>query len=142
VKYLEGIDLATPEFGDLYDELPLWSAPFGLMLLDRVPVKPGLTILDVGAGLGFSRSSSRTLRPRHAGHRGGSVEGRRDRLRRKIEQRHLDNIRLLVQDASALDLPDTSVDIIVSNLASTISITPMRFSASASGLPGPAQPFS
>ena len=53
MKYLEAIDLTAPEFGDLYDELPLWSAPFGLSLLDLVPMKSGLTILDVGAGTGF-----------------------------------------------------------------------------------------
>ena len=53
MNYLEGIDPGHPQFGDLYDELPLWSAPFGLRLLDRVPMKPGLTILDVGAGTGF-----------------------------------------------------------------------------------------
>jgi len=36
VNYLEEIDYQKPEFGDLYDELPLWSAPFGLMLLEQV----------------------------------------------------------------------------------------------------------
>lgn len=53
MKYLEEIDNSALDFGDLYDELPLWSAPFGLLLLDRVPMKSGLTILDVGAGAGF-----------------------------------------------------------------------------------------
>src|SRR5262245_9621936 len=36
MKYLEQVDVTHPAFGDLYDELPLWSAPFGLMLLARV----------------------------------------------------------------------------------------------------------
>jgi hypothetical protein len=49
VQYLEEIDYKAPEFGDLYDELPLWSAPFGLMLLEHVGLRPGMTILDVGA---------------------------------------------------------------------------------------------
>lgn len=49
MNYLEDIDYARAGFGDLYDELPLWSAPFGLLLLDRVPIKSGITILDVGA---------------------------------------------------------------------------------------------
>lgn len=53
MQYLESIDYQTPEFGDLYDELPLWSAPFGLMLLDQVTLRPAMTILDVGAGTGF-----------------------------------------------------------------------------------------
>jgi hypothetical protein len=54
------IDLGTPEFGDLYDELPLWSAPFGLLLLDRVPLVAGSTIVDVGAGTGSCPSSWRS----------------------------------------------------------------------------------
>ncbi|HVX61548.1 MAG TPA: methyltransferase domain-containing protein, partial [Pirellulales bacterium] len=51
--YLDDIDYNTPEFGDLYDELPLWSARFGLMLLEHVNLRRGMTILDVGAGTGF-----------------------------------------------------------------------------------------
>jgi hypothetical protein len=53
VTYLDPIDFEAPEFGDLYDELPLWSAPFGLWIVDHVPVGCGLTILDIGAGTGF-----------------------------------------------------------------------------------------
>jgi len=52
VEHLTEIDYRTLD-GDLYDELPLWSAPFGLMILDRVPLKAGHTYLDVGAGTGF-----------------------------------------------------------------------------------------
>ena len=39
MDYLEEIDYTHAEFGDIYDELPLWSAPFGLLLLERVPIK-------------------------------------------------------------------------------------------------------
>ena len=53
MNYLDEIDYTTAEFGDLYDELPLWSAPFGLMLLECVELRNGITILDVGAGTGF-----------------------------------------------------------------------------------------
>ena len=36
-----------------YDELPLWSAPFGLSLLDAVRLNHGMNILDIGSGSGF-----------------------------------------------------------------------------------------
>lgn len=49
MKYLEEIDYKMPEFGDLYDELPLWSAPFGLMLLEHVTLPPGIKILTIPA---------------------------------------------------------------------------------------------
>ena len=117
MNYLEPIDLSTDEFGELYDELPLWSAPFGLMLLVRVPMASGLTILDVGAGTGFvtlelaERCGPATtviaVDPWQAG---------MDRLRRKLDQRRLANVRILVQDAATIDLPRGSVDVIVSNL--------------------------
>ena len=35
------------------DDLPLWSAPFGLKLLDTVNLKPNLNVLDIGSGMGF-----------------------------------------------------------------------------------------
>ncbi len=37
----------------LYDELPIWSAPFGLTLLDHVRILPGINVLDIGSGSGF-----------------------------------------------------------------------------------------
>ena len=36
-----------------YDETPIWSAPFGLTLLDTVTMVPGINILDIGSGGGF-----------------------------------------------------------------------------------------
>lgn len=43
----------NPDVVPFLDELPFWSAPFGLELLERV--KPGmyLNVLDVGTGTGF-----------------------------------------------------------------------------------------
>jgi len=42
-----------PELISIIDELPLWSAPFGLMLLDKIEFKPAINVLDIGCGLGF-----------------------------------------------------------------------------------------
>jgi ubiquinone/menaquinone biosynthesis C-methylase UbiE len=41
------------ELASAVDELPLWSAPFGLALLEEVPLDPAATVLDVGCGTGF-----------------------------------------------------------------------------------------
>jgi ubiquinone/menaquinone biosynthesis C-methylase UbiE len=115
--YFAPIDMHNPDFGDLYDELPLWSAPFGQMLLERVPMKRGQTILDVGCGTGFlslelaqrcgADSSVIAVDPWPAAMR---------RLRWKIERLGLTNLRLLEHDAAAIDLPEASVDLVVSNL--------------------------
>ncbi len=117
MDYLDAIDLAAADFSDLYDELPLWSAPFGLDLLDRVPIKSGLTILDVGAGTGFlSIELAERCGP---GTKLIAIDpwtASMERLRRKIAQRHLENITLLEHDACAIALPDASIDVIVSNL--------------------------
>ena len=114
---LEEIDYTQLEFGEWYDELPLWSAPFGLLLLDRVPMKSGLAILDVGAGTGFltlelaQRCGPDTrviaVDPWKAG---------MSRLRRKLDHLGVGNIVLIEQDATAIDLPDASIDLVVSNL--------------------------
>src|SRR5215469_6675364 len=117
MKYLEEIDHRAPEFGDLYDELPLWSAPFGLMLLEQVQIRPGITILDVGAGTGFMTIE--------LAQRCGSAamviavdpwKAAIKRLARKVEHLGIENVHMVVRDVVAIDLPDASVDLIVSNL--------------------------
>jgi arsenite methyltransferase len=53
VSCLDDVDTTIREFADAYDELPLWSAPFGLLLLERVPIRADQAVLDVGAGTGW-----------------------------------------------------------------------------------------
>lgn len=117
VTYLDPIDVHTPDFGDLYDELPLWSAPFGLWILDRAPIRPGLTILDIGSGTGFiSIELAERCGPEATVIAVDPWRPAMERLRRKLKQRRLTNVRLLEQDAEKIDLPDGWVDVIVSNL--------------------------
>jgi len=46
-------DLNDEDLISVIDDLPLWSAPFGLKLLDTVDLKPNLNVLDIGSGMGF-----------------------------------------------------------------------------------------
>lgn len=45
--------LDDPRLLQVFDELPIWSAPFGQALLDRFRYRERLTVLDVGCGTGF-----------------------------------------------------------------------------------------
>lgn len=116
MTHLEPIDSSPPDFGDFFDELPLWSAPFGLLLLERVPMRRDQAILDVGAGTGFLTVE---LAQRC---RGSSVvavdpwEAAVRRLRRKLEFLGLENVRVLQCDGAAMDVPEASIDLVVSNL--------------------------
>jgi ubiquinone/menaquinone biosynthesis C-methylase UbiE/RimJ/RimL family protein N-acetyltransferase len=111
------LDLDSTDIGDFFDELPLWSAPFGRLLLDRVPLGPGLTYLDVGAGTGFlTMELAQRCGP---GARVIAVdpwEAAMTRARAKVERLGLRNVELRVEDSATLDLPDGSVDVIVSNV--------------------------
>jgi len=117
MNYLETVDHTHPEFGEFYDELPLWSAPFGLLLLERVPMRPGRTVLDVGAGTGFlTLELAQRCGPQTTVIAVDPWAVGMQRLRRKLKYLGLENVRLLEQDAATLDLPDASIDLVVSNL--------------------------
>ncbi|WP_020389853.1 class I SAM-dependent methyltransferase [Kribbella catacumbae] len=104
------------EVADNYDELSLWSAPFGQLILERVPLRRGQTIVDIGAGTGFLTIE---LAQRSAAARVIAVDPWAEAmevLRRKVAYLGLTNVELLVSDAAVLDLPSGSVDVVVSNL--------------------------
>ena len=117
---LEYLDYSTdwddPGVVSLHDELPLWSAPFGLMLLDRVKFRPGMTVLDIGFGTGFplielaqrlgNSSTVYGIDPWKA-----AIE----RARSKIDFFKIENIKLVEGDASAMNFKDNMFDLIVSN---------------------------
>lgn len=116
-SYLESdFDLGDARLVSVIDELPLWSAPFGLRLFEIVRMRRGITALDLGCGTGFPLFEL-------AGRLGPSStvigvdpwEAARDRVKLKIEQYGAENVSVI--DAVGEDLPfeDGYFDLIVSN---------------------------
>jgi len=109
-------DFESREQADLYDELPLWSAPFGLLLLEHVEMRRDLRILDVAAGTGFltvelaqrcGGSSVRAVDPWPAA---------ADRLRRRAAALGLERVSVETARVEDLAIAPASFDLAVCNL--------------------------
>jgi arsenite methyltransferase len=110
-------DFNAPDTVSAYDELPLWSAMFGLLLLKYVPLQRGLTVLDVGCGTGFPLLE---LAQRLGA--GSTVYGidpwktALERAKQKARLCNIHNVEMRLGDAEAMPFPDGQFDLIVSNL--------------------------
>jgi len=109
-------DLNDKETVSVIDELPLWSAPFGLRLLEKIKYCQNITALDIGSGLGFPLLEI-------AMRLGNSCklygidpwEAALERIKAKIKVYGINNVELINGVAENIPLPDNSVDLIISN---------------------------
>jgi ubiquinone/menaquinone biosynthesis C-methylase UbiE len=117
------IDLKNPaenltqhDIADLYDELPLWSAPFGMELLRNITYRRGMKVLDIGCGSGFPLL---TLSQRLGStcHIYGLEpnEGAYSRAIKKINMMGLKNVSISTTKAEEMDFKDGFFDMICSN---------------------------
>jgi arsenite methyltransferase len=114
-KYLNQ-DLNPTGSADIFDELPFWSAPFGLKLLEHVDYKPHITALDIGFGTGFplielamrlgESSTVYGIDPWPEAH---------STVNKKLDFYRISNITLFKGVAESIPLENNSVDLIVSN---------------------------
>jgi arsenite methyltransferase len=114
-KYLiNNFDLAN--YVEVADELPLWSAPFGLKLLGFIDYKPGITVLDIGFGSGFPLTEI-ALRLGDTAVIYGIDPWKEaiERVNKKIHYYGISNIRIIGGVAESIPLENDSVDLITSN---------------------------
>lgn len=114
-KYLTSVfDLA--KYVDVADESPVWSAPFGLKLLDYINYKTNISAVDIGFGTGFPLTEI-ALRLGDS----STVYGidpwaeAIKRVNKKLEYFGLTNVIIIEGVAESIPLADDSIDLITSN---------------------------
>jgi arsenite methyltransferase len=116
-KYLtQKVDTEDPELVSVIDDLPLWSAPFGLKLLDIIPVRRGMRVLDIGCGTGFPLIEiCQRLGESSRVYGIDPWQVALDRVRLKMKVYQINNIELIKGVAEEIPMPDNFFDLIVSN---------------------------
>ena len=110
-------DFDSPAFVNHYDELPLWSAMFGAVLLEHVPLKSNTIALDAGCGTGFPLLElAQRLGPGSFVHGLDPWLAAVRRAERKRRQWNVSNAALHIGDAARMPFRPEAFDLVVSNL--------------------------
>ncbi|MFH1739729.1 MAG: methyltransferase domain-containing protein [bacterium] len=110
-------DLDNPNIVSVYDELSLWSAMFGGILLRHVQLRANSTVLDVGCGIGFPLLEL-------AQRLGSSCQvygidpwgAALNRVTHKINTLNIQNVEVIKGDAVDMPFKNDVIDLIVSNV--------------------------
>ena len=116
--YLKPVmDWRDPAFMTVFDEVPLWSAMFGLPLLERVPLRRGMTVLDLACGAGFPLLDlAQRIGPTgRAWGLDGWLNGL-GRAQHKLRSLRISGVTLAGGDGAAMPFEDGAFDLIISNL--------------------------
>ena len=116
--YLDRVpDYHLPAVASALDELSLWSARFGLLLLEHVPLARGRTVLDLGCGTGFPLLELAQMLGPSCHLVGVDVwEAGLDRAAHKRAIYGLANVTLVAIDGTTLPFAAGHFDLIVANL--------------------------
>ena len=109
-------DYNSEKLIEVFDELPLWSAPFGIKLLNEIKYRKGITALDIGFGAGFPLTELAMRLGKDSKVYGiDPWKAATKRAKKKIEFYQIKNIELIEGIAEEIPLSDNSIDLIVSN---------------------------
>ncbi|MEO1263583.1 MAG: methyltransferase domain-containing protein [Bacteroidota bacterium] len=128
MEYLKkNYSLESPDVPLLFDQLSFWSAGFGQLLMEHVPMQKGMTVLDVGFGSGFPLIELAQCLGNQSKLFGIDIwqEGRK-RAKWKIEKTGLKNVELVEGDAASMPFEKEYFDLIVSNLGINNFAEPQR----------------
>ncbi|MFT3740294.1 MAG: class I SAM-dependent methyltransferase [Breznakibacter sp.] len=116
-KYLKtDWDYDSERLVEVFDELPLWAAPFGLKLLDGIRYKKGTRAVDIGFGAGFPLTEIAMRLGKDSKIYGIDPWGAAvDRAQKKIDFYAIGNIEIIRGGAENIPIADDSIDLIVSN---------------------------
>jgi arsenite methyltransferase len=101
---------------NVFDELPIWSAPFGLKLLNYIDYRSNISAVDIGFGTGFPLIEI-AMRLGESSIVYGIDPWKEaiDRTNKKIDYYGITNIKIIEGIAESIPLAEDSVDLIVSN---------------------------
>jgi ubiquinone/menaquinone biosynthesis C-methylase UbiE len=110
------VNIEDPDLITVIDDLPMWSAPFGLKLLDIIELKTNIKALDLGCGSGFplielAERLGKTCRVYGI----DPWERALERVRLKLRVYNIKNVRVARGCAEQMPFENERFDLIVSN---------------------------
>ncbi len=109
--------LDDPATASLFDEVSVWCSRFGHLLLDNVPLRKSMSVLDVGCGTGFPLFElAHRLDPSARLTGIDTWATAVERARWKKQQFNLPNVEILLGNAAKMPFAEKSFELVVSNL--------------------------
>jgi ubiquinone/menaquinone biosynthesis C-methylase UbiE len=115
--YLDYQFTDSPGAVGTFDEAPLWSASFGLLLLKHLDIKPYGKVVDIGSGAGFPLLElAARLGEGSMCYGIDTWANANERARQKIKNYGITNAEIIDTSAATMPFDNNSIDLIVSNL--------------------------
>lgn len=111
------LDWQSKQVVNIFDEITLWSAPFGRLLLENIPMKPNTKIVDIGFGTGFPLIELSQVFGEKSKVYGIDIWKEGINLaKEKINVLEINNIEILEESAAKISIENNCIDLVTSNL--------------------------